>query len=82
MPEANIEPEPPPSPGGPKPDLPYSGNCRARSLWSINEFAECLVPPPQNCGYAVSHGDHYYCRHPQRQEIVIRTIKIIRGGKW
>jgi hypothetical protein len=79
MPEADNKREPAASPSNPEVHPPLSDNCRARSLWSVNEFAECLVPPPQNCGYALSHGDHYYCYHPRRQEIVTRTIKLIRG---
>jgi hypothetical protein len=55
---------------------PFAETCRARSLWSINESAECLVPPPQNCEYVLSYGGHCYCQHPQRQEIVTRTLKI------
>jgi hypothetical protein len=79
MPEPDNKPEPAASPSGEKVDPPFAERCRARSLWTVNEFAECLVSPPQNCGYAVSHGDHDYCYHPRRQEIVTRTIKIIRG---
>ncbi|HUA38012.1 MAG TPA: hypothetical protein VMA35_06380 [Candidatus Sulfopaludibacter sp.] len=45
-------------------------------MWSINESAECLVPPPHNCQYAFGHGSHFYCHHPRRQEIVLRTLKM------
>jgi hypothetical protein len=79
MSEADNKPEPAVSPSSPKVHPPFSENCRARSLWSVNEFAECLVSPPQHCGYAVNQGDHFYCYHPRHQEIVTRTIKIIRG---
>ena len=48
-------------------------------MWSINESAECLVPPPHNCEYILSDGDRFFCHHPRRQEIVIRTLKISRG---
>jgi len=48
-------------------------------MWSINESAECLVPPPHNCEYVLSDGDRFFCHHPRRQEIVIRTLKISRG---
>lgn len=79
MPDANDNTESAASPDRPKLHPPLLENCRARSLWSINEFAECLVSSPGECEYALRHGDHYYCHHPQRQEIVIRTLKIIRG---
>jgi hypothetical protein len=79
MPEANDNAEPAASPERPKVYPGFRDDCRARSLWSVNEFAECLVTSPENCEYALRHGDHYYCYHPQRQEIVIRTLKIIRG---
>jgi hypothetical protein len=79
MPEANENPEPAASSERPKRHPPCLEKCRARSLWSINEFAECLVALPEDCEYAIKHGDNYFCYHPQRQEIVIRTIKIIRG---
>lgn len=49
------------------------------SMWSINEAAECLVPPPQNCEYVLASGERFYCHHPRRQEIVLRTLKISRG---
>jgi len=51
------------------------------SMWSINESAECLVPPPQNCEYVFADGKRFYCYHPRRQEIVIRTLKILQGVK-
>ena len=48
-------------------------------MWSINESAECLVPPPHNCEYVLNHGTRFYCHHPRRQEIVMRTLKINKG---
>jgi hypothetical protein len=76
---ANDKPKSQASSCDPKPQPPYAETCRARSMWSINESAECLVPPPQNCEYVLSQGNHFYCHHPRRQEIVIRTLKLIRG---
>ena len=60
---------------------PIAERCRAMSMWTINEAAECLVPPPQNCEYVFADGKRFYCYHPRRQEIVIRTLKILQGVK-
>jgi hypothetical protein len=60
---------------------PIVERCRAMSMWSINESAECLVPPPQNCEYVFANGKRFYCYHPHRQEIVIQTLKILQGAK-
>jgi hypothetical protein len=79
MSEANDKPKFPASSCDSKSHPPFAERCRAGSLWSINESAMCLVPPPQNCEYVLGHGHHFYCHHPRRQEIVIRTLKIIRG---
>jgi hypothetical protein len=79
MPKANDKQEPSAAASGAKSPLPFAETCRARSLWSINESAECLVPPPHNCDYVLNDGGHFYCHHPRRQEIVIRTLKISRG---
>lgn len=76
---AKDKPVSPASSDDPKRPLGFAETCRARSLWSINESAECLVPPPHHCGYALSHGSHFYCHHPQRGEIVTRTLKLLRG---
>jgi hypothetical protein len=59
---------------------PIAEGCRAMSMWSINESAECLVSPPQNCEYVFAEGKRFYCYHPRRQEIVIRTLKILQGA--
>jgi len=77
---ANDKPKSEASSSDPKSNPPFADSCRASSLWSINESAVCLVPPPQNCEYVLERGNHFYCHHPRRQEIVIRTLKII-GGK-
>ena len=79
MSETNEKPNPPVASREPKSDLPFPETCRARSLWSINESAECLVPPPQHCEYVLSYGSHFYCHHPRREEIVIRTLKMNQG---
>jgi len=79
MPKANDKPEPLASAAEVKSYPPVAGRCRARSMWSINEAAECLVPPPQNCEYVLASGERFYCHHPRRQEIVVRTLKISQG---
>src|SRR5690348_7310261 len=76
---AENKPVFPASSGHPKLPLGFAETCRARSLWSINESAECLVPPPQQCEYVLSHGSRFYCHHPQREEIVTRTLKLLKG---
>jgi len=57
----------------------FTERCRARSMWSINEAAECLVPTPQNCEYVLASGERFYCHHPRREEIVVRTLKLSQG---
>jgi len=64
-----------PSSGEPKHQPGFAKTCRAKAMGNIAEFAVCLVPPPQNCGHVFSYGHGYYCHHPQRQEIVARTLQ-------
>jgi hypothetical protein len=79
MPKANDKPEPSVSAAEMKSHPLFVERCRAKSMWSINEAAECLVPPPQNCEYVLAYGNRFYCHHPQRDEIVMRTLKISQG---
>jgi hypothetical protein len=33
----------------------------------------CLMEEAQDCGYALRFGSGYFCHHPRRCEIVVRT---------
>ena len=36
-------------------------------------YADCLVDGSSDCRYALSFGFHYFCQHPEREEIIART---------
>ena len=59
---------------GPKParTLPDVAICRAGHA-GFGDYADCLVDAPSDCPYALSFGFHYFCRHPEREEIIART---------
>jgi hypothetical protein len=69
------------STGDPKCQVAFAETCRASSMWSINEFAVCLVSPPHHCGYVLSYGGHFYCHHPRREEIAMRTLQTGENGR-
>lgn len=48
--------------------------CRAKRL--TDNLVDCLTPNPYRCPYAMSFGWSYFCRHPLKEEIVIRTLKL------
>ena len=52
--------------------LPDPAICRAEAL-GITEYAACLVEGVARCPYALSFGWSFLCRHPHRQEIIMRT---------
>lgn len=52
--------------------LPDPSICRAR-LAGFAGYADCLVEHPFECTYAVFFGLGFFCRHPERNEIVTRT---------
>ncbi len=53
--------------------LPDPSVCRAKHA-GFGDFADCLVEHPTSCRYSLSFGDGHLCRHPQREEIVRRTL--------
>ena len=57
----------------PAPTLPHPEICRAREL--TDQFAQCLVPHPMSCQFAMSWGYEYLCRHPNHVGIVANTKK-------
>jgi hypothetical protein len=58
----------------PKParKLPDPAICRARFA-GLADYAHCLVDDPRICRYALTYGDGFLCRSPERKEIVART---------
>ena len=51
--------------------LPDMQICRATDL--IPDFANCLVETPSACLYALSFGNGYLCKHPERDKIIANT---------
>jgi|GEM_PF-3941392 hypothetical protein len=69
------EPNPPETEAA---DTPMDGpsgleNCRARNS-GFGDCVDCLSDRAPICEYAFSFGCGYYCRHPKRREIVLRTL--------
>jgi len=56
---------------GVKPELRDPAVCRARQIH--DDLVECLVEQAVECKYALRYGFGWFCRHPQRHEIVSRT---------
>jgi hypothetical protein len=54
--------------------LPDPAVCRANPSGST-AFAACLVERPLLCRHALLYGGGYLCRHPQRDEIILRTAR-------
>ncbi|GEM_PF-2135739 len=52
--------------------LPDPAICRAKA--GVPNYPECLVDDPAHCDYSLGFGGIYFCRHPQRQEIVAKTV--------
>lgn len=52
--------------------LPDPEICRAKTI--TGDLAECLVTPPVYCPYAIPFGGACFCKHPQRAEIIARTL--------
>jgi hypothetical protein len=54
--------------------LPDPARCRAKAnAAGFAGYADCLVESPIRCRHALSFGFGFFCRHPQRHEIVMRT---------
>jgi len=52
--------------------LPDPAICRARAA-GFAGYADCLVESPIQCRHALSFGFGFFCRHPERDEIVKRA---------
>jgi hypothetical protein len=52
--------------------LPDPAICRAKAA-GFAGYADCLVESPIQCRHAFSFGFGFFCRHPERNEIVMRT---------
>lgn len=65
-------------PAGPR--LPWA-SCRGRRI-GVKNIVECLSVPEHHCEFLMSFGHRYYCNHPQRLQIAIRTAAAARkpGG--
>ncbi len=54
--------------------LPDMQICRATDL--ITDFANCLVERPYECRYAMSFGNGFFCKHPDRKTIIANTKRL------
>jgi len=52
--------------------LPDPAICRATA--NVPSYPKCLVNNPAHCDYALGLGSVYFCQHPQKQEIIARTV--------
>jgi hypothetical protein len=55
--------------------LPDEAICRAKNsgFAAYPDYADCLVESPCECGHALHFGTRYFCRHPNRMDIVKRS---------
>ncbi len=53
-------------------ELPDPEICRAKAHTS--EFADCLAKSSGLCPYILYFGVGCFCRHPQRKQIIARTL--------
>ncbi len=53
--------------------------CEAQDM-SIDKFCECLIEKPylHQCEYYISYGGGFFCKHPNRVEIIRHTNRKIR----
>jgi len=56
----------------PQRKLPDVAICRAQPA-GFGDYVKCLVHFPVECEYALSFGYGYFCKHPERDQIVART---------
>jgi hypothetical protein len=52
--------------------LPDPAICRAKAA-GMSDCAYCLVERPYSCQHALGFGYGFYCRHPQLDDILLRT---------
>ena len=57
----------------PKRRLPDPAICRAKHA-GFDDYADCLVDAPDDCRYALRFGFRHLCQHPERAEIIARTV--------
>ena len=57
----------------PERKLPDPAICRAKHA-GFGDYADCLVDAPFECRYVLGFGFHYHCLHPERAEIIARTM--------
>lgn len=53
---------------------PDINRCQALKI-GFGEWVDCLMPEPQHCPHAVAFGLSFYCTHPNRAEIVARSLR-------
>lgn len=56
----------------PKSKSPDLAKCRAK-LAGFENYTDCLVKFGAVCEHAMSFGHGYFCRHPERDQIIART---------
>ena len=56
------------------PGFPDINCCQALKI-GFGEWVDCLMPDPQDCPHAVAFGLSFYCTHPNRAEIVARSLR-------
>jgi hypothetical protein len=52
--------------------LPHVAICRVRKD-TDGELYVCLVKSPQGCRHSIGFDDIFFCLHPERKEIAVRT---------
>jgi hypothetical protein len=58
--------------------LPDPEICRAKAA-GFDGYSDCLVDRPCECRHSLSFGNGFFCLHPQRHEIVMRTSALGLG---
>ncbi len=53
---------------------PVAAGCRAKQIAGVKDFAQCLVEPATPCQFGFSASGFFYCEHPRREAIIVRTL--------
>jgi len=57
-------------------------NCRAKAR-GTGGLVDCLALKQAGiCGFSISFGDGYFCKHPDRNKIITETEKIKKRFKF
>jgi len=69
---------PPTTPGdidlaNPRSPIPLSGVAVCRVEQWVGAWYDCLVVGQEACPHALSYGDAYFCRHPDRAAMAVRA---------